>query len=170
MSSTARLEFDQCAALNALGGPCAVGAILSAVTTKAVVQGAFGDAHNLYFFYAAENKDKAAHLDLWKAELVAQRARAESTGAAGASAFVHVIDEAHVGDAWRDFRAAFSDFQEFLSSAPPHHMVRYGHLRDALFVPSPHAKFSSAVHVRHAARSTAKGVRVFVVSHRPSRL
>jgi hypothetical protein len=98
------------AALNALGGPCAVGAVLSAVTTNAVVQGAFGDARNLYFFYAAVNKDKTAHHDLWETALVAQRACSEFAEAAGASAFVHVVDKAHAGDTVRDFRPSFNDF------------------------------------------------------------
>ena len=57
-SCAVRLEFDQCAALNALGGPCAIGAILSAGTAKAAVQGAFANERNLYFFYAAENKER----------------------------------------------------------------------------------------------------------------
>ena len=111
--------------------PCARAVSLSADATAADVVVAFQDQSHLYFFSAAECKDK--HSQLGKAELMKQETSVATTTqdvqgpAARAkspqSSFVHVFDEAHVARTWHDFRRSFNSFQAFISGVPLHHLV-----------------------------------------------
>ncbi len=102
------MEVDQCAALNAFRGACAVGATISADSTQADAVRVFADPRIRYIFYAAESKDKSP--EPWRAELDKQ-----SNGHMGKqSNFVHAFDEVHVASTWRDFRPALSNFRFFL--------------------------------------------------------
>ena len=111
------LEVDQCAALNAFGGACAVGATISADSTKADAVRVFADSRIRYIFYAAESKDKFP--ETGRTELDKQSDGRPSRQ----STFVHVFDEVHVASTWTDFRPAFSDFRALLAGVPLHHMV-----------------------------------------------
>jgi hypothetical protein len=123
LAASCSLEEDQCAALNALGGLRATGVILSGSAGKMTAAETFANERNLYFFYAAEHKDKEAKA--WADELVAQSALADIAN--GASAFVHVLDEAHVSDTWSNFRPSFGNYAVFLSRTLKHHLVRLAH-------------------------------------------
>jgi hypothetical protein len=112
-----RLAEDQRSALNAFGGKCAKGVTISADTPKDALEAIFAKQANLYFFYAAESKNN--HPEVWRSQFFA---RPIGTGAK-ASTFVHVFDEAHVGDTWRNFRAAFSNFKALVAGSQPHHLV-----------------------------------------------
>ena len=114
--------MNQCDTLNAMGGPCAVGVTLSADATREAVEAAFANPRNLYFFYAAENKDK--YRDLWRRELGAQEVMGpSSSGKFPPSAFVHIFDEAHVAVTWHNFRTSFKDFRDFFAGMPLHQLV-----------------------------------------------